>query len=192
MRFDFTSLRKSLLYLHVEELRSLACRLSLVEQGNKITLINRIIHFLETGVRLKAPSFPKASCAEKGKVYRIEPNAVMLKGAYKNDLQTRLFFKQLIGEHFHFTAFGIDWLNERWMEGNPPTYQEFAQMWKVEYAKREKNPAAPKEEWAYINFVQDYLKQAPNSPREQVHAAWEQERQKHLKFVQESIEEHYE
>ena len=103
----------------------------------------------------------------------------MLKGNYKNDLKTRLFFKKIIGEHFHFTAFGIDWLNERWMLGNPPTYQEFADMWEDEYRKRQKTPASAKEEWAYIRFVQGYLIHSPESSRDALNTAWENERQRH-------------
>ncbi|XVN42631.1 MAG: hypothetical protein RCG15_08655 [Candidatus Rickettsia vulgarisii] len=63
----------------------------------------------------------------RGVVYHLHPNTLMLKGSYKNDLRNRQFFKQLIGEHFHFTAIAIDWLNDRWMQGlpPPPTYQEF-------------------------------------------------------------------
>ena len=108
----------------------------------------------------------------------LDKETLMLKGAYKNDLKTRLFFKQLIGEYFHFTAFGIDWLNDRWMEGKPPTYQEFAEMWHKEYEKRKKTPVPPKEEWAYINFVQNSLSISPTASQESINHAWECERQK--------------
>lgn len=175
--------KESLLFLHVEELKSLATELSLVEKGNKIALIQRILHFFETGEKLTNPQFPKKSCAAKGQVYSLTKDTLMLKGAYKNDLKTRLFFKQLIGEYFHFTAFGIDWLNERWMEGNPPTYQQFAEMWEEEYRKRKEIPHAPKEEWAYINFVQKFTLSNPTASREMINSAWECERQKHKASV---------
>ncbi len=61
---------------------------------------------------------------------------MILKGSYKNDLKTRLFFKNIVGDHFHFTAFGIDWINEKWMEGNPPTYRDYATMWQSEVDRR--------------------------------------------------------
>lgn len=63
-----------------------------------------------------------------------------------------MFLKKLIGDYFHFTAFGVDWVDERWMDGNPPTYQEFVDMWRAEYKRRQETPANPKEEWAYINL----------------------------------------
>lgn len=172
-------LKNSLTFLHVGELRDLALRLSLVDKGNKMELILRVLHFLQTGTKLTAPKFPENSCAKRGQIYPLQPSGLMLKGAYKNDLKTRLFFKELLGEHFHFTAFGIDWLNERWMQGDPPTYQEFADMWKQEYERRKSTAVAPKEEWAYINFVQNFLKHAPEASRATIHHAWECERQRH-------------
>ncbi|MGD2168680.1 MAG: hypothetical protein PVI40_00365 [Chlamydiota bacterium] len=179
MQNQLAEIRKSLLFLYVKELKEIAAHLSLSDKGNKMTVIMRILHFLETGQRLAAPKFPKESCAQKGKIYPINENELMLKGAYKNDLETRVFFKGLIGPYFHFTAFGIDWLNERWMQGKPPTYREFAQMWEEEYQRRKKAPAPPKEEWAYINFVQNLLSKSPLIDREGVNSAWENERKKH-------------
>lgn len=178
-----TALHHSLLFLHVEELRELATQLNIPARGKKIILITRIIHFLTTGEIITQPPYPKFSCPQRGSVYPLVPTTLMLKGAYKNDLETRLFFKKLIGEHFHFTAFGIDWLEEQWRAGNPPTYEAFARMWQDEYKRRKVNPAAPKEEWAYINFTQRYLVDNPDATPQAIRAAWKQERLKHKKLV---------
>lgn len=180
---EFSILKKSLTFLHVDELKSLAMKLSLVDKGNKMAIIMRILHFLHTGEKLTIPKLPKKSCAKRGQVNPLNATALMLKGAYKNDLKTRLFFKKLVGDHFHFTAYGIDWLNDRWMEGNPPTYQEFAKMWQAEYEKRKNRQIAPKEEWAYINFVQNFLQSSLDGSRESVYHAWECERQKHKAHI---------
>ncbi|MCK4934460.1 MAG: hypothetical protein KAR79_02625 [Simkaniaceae bacterium] len=137
---------------------------------------------------MKIAKFPKESCAQRGKTYPIDENGLMLKGVYKNDLKTRLFFKRLIGSYFHFTAFGIDWLNERWMEGKPPTYCEFAQMWKEEYLKRKKTPVSPKEEWAYINFVREFLSDSRAASQESINQAWKAKRIDHKAKVYQLIE----
>ncbi len=184
---ESASIKESLLFFHVSELKDLALKLSLTEKGTKMTLIMRILHFLETGQKLTLPKFPTSSCAKRGQNYPLGEKELMLKGAYKNDLKTRLFFKQFIGEYFHFTAFGIDWLNERWMKGNPPTYQEFSKMWQTEYQKRKEAPAAPKKEWAYIRFVQKFLLSSPTARRENIYQAWESERQKHKTHVYEFL-----
>lgn len=117
--------------------------------------------------------------AKMGVEYPLTPHTLILKGSYKNDLKTRLFFKELIGNYFHFTAFGIDWLEARWLEGKPPTYQDFAEMWKTEYAKRKKLGTTPKEEWAYINFTQKFMNTHPDADRATLLKAWEAERIKH-------------
>ncbi len=163
----------------MSELKDLSRLLALVDKGAKMAMIMRIIHFLHTGQKLITPKIPDASLAKRGEIYSLSPTTLMLKGSYKNDLKTRLFFKRLVGDHFHFTAFGIDWLNDRWMEGKPPTYHEFAKMWQEEYKKRQSMPVAPKEEWAYINFVQTFIKSSPQASRESVNIAWECERQTH-------------
>lgn len=185
---EIASLKKSLMFLHVGELRDLSAQLSLVDKGNKKVIIFRICHFFLTGEKLKVPKFPKESCAQRGKTYPLKANGLMLKGAYKNDLKTRIFFKRLVGSHFHFTAFGIDWLNERWMEGNPPTYLEFANMWEEEYYRRKENPVAPKEEWAYINFVRNFLTHSPEASKACVYQAWKDEREKNKAKAYQQIE----
>jgi hypothetical protein len=182
-------LKDSLIFLHVSELKDVAIRLCLSDKGNKMAIVMRILHFLKTGQKLTLSKFPEKSCAKRGNSYSLGENELMLKGSYRNDLKTRQFFKQLIGDHFHFTAFGIDWLNERWMEGNPPTYNQFAIMWQEEYQKRKNLPAAPKEEWAYINFVQKYLVNTPNATKELINNAWECERQKHKANVYKWIDQ---
>lgn len=172
-------LKKSLIFLHVGELKDLAIKLSLLDKGNKMTIIMRILYFLQTGQKLTMLKFPEKSCAKRGQNYPLDRAELMLKGSYKNDLETRIFFKRIIGNHFHFTAFGIDWLNNRWMEENPPTYDEFAKMWQEEYEKRLKIPASPKQEWAYIKFVKLCLIESPEATRDSINKAWECEREKH-------------
>lgn len=182
-------LKNALLFLHVAELQDVCEKLSLPTRGKKGVLVGRVMHFLTTGqIVLEAP-VPKQSYSQKGVTYPLAPATIMRKGAYKNDLATRLFFKKLIGEHFHFTAFGIDWLNERWQEGTPPTYQEFAGMWKKEYAHRKAEGTTPKEEWAYINFVQKTLHKNPELSRVALTQAWEQERGRQVKRAQKIIRE---
>jgi hypothetical protein len=87
-------------------------------------------------------------------------DTLMLFGSYKNDLKTRIFFKNWIGQHFHFTARGIDWLKSRWLSGNPPTYLEFSEFWQEDYLRSqlEGNPN-PKIELRYNNFTKEKVKE---------------------------------
>jgi len=188
---NFKILLDSLHYLHVSELKQYCLHFDLSTKGKKIALITRIIHFLQKGEKLEAPPYPSNSMHKGPKAEQLKAKDLILKGAYKNDLKTRLFFKKLIGDYFHFTAFGIDWLEDRWMQGNPPTYQEFADMWEKEYAFRKANRSVPKAEWAYINFVKRYLKAHPQASRELLLEEWEIERNRHKKWVSKIIEKNF-
>ncbi len=129
---------EALYFLKLIELKKLCLQLGLAPKGAKGELIESIKHFVATGNMLQSTPIPANSKAQKNQIYLITADTLMLMGSYKNDAKTRAFFKKLIGEHFHFTAFGIDWLNIRWKQGKPPTYQEFAAMWQREYEHRQK------------------------------------------------------
>ncbi len=126
---DIKTLNECLLFLKMHELRKVCVMLSLPESGKKQELITRITFYMQTGIIRKLAQVPSASLAKNYPKQDLTPNALMLYGGYKNDLMNRNFFKNLIGPHFHYTAYGIDWLNDRWLEGNPPTYKEFADFW---------------------------------------------------------------
>jgi hypothetical protein len=151
---DLTVLGDALLYMKMTELKKACQLLSLPQEGKKNELIKRIVVFLQTGNILQSAKMPSVSMAKNYPHQPLHPNSLMLYGAYKNDVKTRMFFKKLIGSHFHFTAFGIDWLNDRWLMGNPPSYQEFADYWIEETQRRSRIKSKPKDEWKYINFLQ--------------------------------------
>ena len=77
------------------------------------------------------------------------------------------------------------------MEGKPPTYQEFADMWSKEYEFRKTCGSAPKAEWAYINFVKMYLNDNPNASRNKILSSWELERTKHKELVDNFFKDRY-
>lgn len=180
---DFNDLQDSLYYLHVGELKDYCNQLDLSVKGKKVFLINRIMHFIKTGKKIDLPKYPSNSIFKGKNFLPPSKEGLMLKGSYKNDLKTRLFFKGIIGQHFHFTAFGIDWLESAWMNGKPPTYQEFADMWVKEYEFRKTHGSTPKEEWAYINFVKQYLVDYPGATRNKILESWQIKRQNHKNLV---------
>lgn len=171
------------------ELKDICLKLNISDKGKKGPIIARILYFVEIGKVIMEPKIPEISKAKRGHVYPLSPDGLILKGAYKNDLKTREFFKKLVGRHFHFTAFGIDWVNDRWLEGKPPTYQEFAAMWQTEYEKDKQAKRPPKEEWAYINFTQRFIVSHPDAPRAEIMGAWEMERQRQKEMVNKILQE---
>lgn len=179
-------LRQSLYFLHVLELRGVAANLMINVSGVKSVLIETIYTFLATGEKAEPKKIPKRSCVSanftKNQI-AISKDMLILKGAYKNDNKTRLFFKSLIGSHFHFTAAGIDWINSRWFDGNPPTYQEFADYWQKAYELCKLKKPEPKKEWALLTFVKQFMKQHPKANKIAIFKAWHEERLKHVELV---------
>lgn len=164
-------------YMNMGEIKAFCNKHQISLAGKKGLIITRIKHFLLTGELLQPKPMPIISKAQAGKNYPLKTSTLILHGAYKNDLKTRLFFKKLIGKHFHFTAAGQDWIQQRWDNGKPPTYAEFAQAWQKEYERRTKTEANPRKEWAYLNFMLRYQKANPHASRTQMTAAWKKTRQ---------------
>ncbi len=185
---EITTLEKALYFMKMEELKHACETLRLPTAGKKIALIHRIITFIKTGSVVNTPIIPPISRAISHTPQPLHPHSLMLYDTYKNDLITRTFFKKIIGDHFHFTAFGIDWLNEQWLNGTPPTYQEFAQYWITETARRKKTKANPKQEWAYINFLQDMTARNPNVSRDELIQAWKALQREQARKAQQLIQ----
>lgn len=61
-------------------------------------------------------------------------------------------------------------------------------MWNAETLRRNHSPAAPKEEWAFINFAQTYLKKSPTASKIETNQAWELERQKRKDEINEIMQ----
>ncbi|MBP6869882.1 hypothetical protein KBC04_03305 [Candidatus Babeliales bacterium] len=172
-----------LLYLNMSELKKLCLYFAIPAQGEKIQLIEKIQLFLSTGKVAVVQEIPAISKARPNFFYPLAPETLMLKGSFKNDLKTRMFLKSLIGNHFHYTAYGIDWIKDLWMQGTPPTYRQFAVYWQSEYEARQVTKAAMKPEWAYLNFLDRYKKQYPTALKSQAIIAWKAERKKHVDEV---------
>ncbi len=149
------ALHDTLDYLNVSELKQACAMFDLPSKGKKGDIITRIITYLDSGVVTQLPTVPPQSLAKNHPPQDLRPKALMLQGGYKNDAKTRALFKEMIGPHFHYTAFGVDWLMDRWLQGDPPTYQEFADYWVEETERRKLTKVKPKSEWRLITFMQE-------------------------------------
>ena len=173
---DIIKLNNAVLFFNMQELKRVCEGFGFSSAGKKMALITRITTYIETGEIVLEPVIPAASRAQRGEKVELTPHGMILHGSFKNDAATRAFLKTLVGNHFHYTAFGLDWINERWLAGNPPTFAQFAQFWQIEFSARKKQKAPLKKEWALLNFVAAYIKKYPAAPREEVVIAWKHER----------------
>lgn len=185
--FELEKIEKFLYFLKVGELRSLTKKLGLSEKENKRFLVKNIIYFLKYKKIPEERKMPKISKAERWKRYEIGLDELILKGVYKNDRKTKEFFQRYIGAYFHFTAFGIDWINDRWFAGNPPTYKEFIDMWIDEYEGRKNEKVDLKVEWAYMRFSKEHLEKNPGESKSEIIKEWNIERNKNLEFIRETF-----
>lgn len=175
---------KALFYLKMSELRNLCITMGLLSKGEKMNLIERIKHYINTGQELKPQIIPSISKGKSREVYPLKEGTLILYGSFKNDLKTRIFLKSLIGNHFHYTAYGIDWIKERWFAGKPPTYAQFADYWQSEYSARQKVKAPLKPEWAYLNFLEQFKTQNPNASKLDANDAWNALREMQVKKIE--------
>jgi len=180
----------ALLYCNISELKNICIHFELPTQGEKIKLIENIQLYVTTGKIAIHQEIPASSKAQPKAIYPLAPNTLMLKGSFKNDLKTRIFLKILIGNHFHYTAYGIDWIKHLWMQGTPPTYAQFAIFWQSEHEARQKNKAIMKPEWAYLNFLDHYKKIYPTASKSQAITAWNFEREIQVKKVNDILFSH--
>lgn len=183
-KIEISTLYQALFYLNINQLKDLCKQLKIQPHGEKIDLIENIQQFITTGKPTTAPIIPTVSKAQPKKIYPLAADTLILQGAFKNDLKTRVFLKKLIGDHFHYTAFGIDWIKAQWLIGTPPTYQQFATYWQQEYTHRQKEKPAMKPEWAYLNFLDQYKKDLPYASKAEAIYAWKIYQQKQVDIVQ--------
>jgi hypothetical protein len=187
---EIKELKQAIYYLNMGELKKACDTLKLPNNGTKGEIIHRIATYIETGQIVGTLPLPDISKAKKGMSYPLSPNTFILHGNYKNDLKTRNFMKSLIGEHFHFTAYGIDWIKDAWVNANPPTYAEFAKFWQEEHTLRKSKKAEPKQEWAYLSYIQAYLQHNPQAKKKQILENWEKERKLNVNKVQEILKKY--
>ncbi len=171
-------------YMKMDEIKEFCHKHSIPVSGKKGAILERIKHFLVTGKILQPKELPEISKAKSGKKYPLHAETPILSGSYKNDTATRNFLKKIIGDHFHFTAFGQDWILERWQKGKPPTYLEFANFWQKEYLKRKNSEANPKQEWAYLNFMRRFQKEFPEATKQDIAKKWEKRRKEEVEKAQ--------
>jgi hypothetical protein len=170
-------LRIALNHMNMKELKSECRSLGIRPIGRKGDIINGILGLVRGTKKPIANSIPHKCQARPASVYPLKKQTLILCGSYKNNDATRAFLRSLIGPHFHFTAFGQDWIRHRWAKGKPPTYAEFARVWQQEYLRRRScKIARPKKEWAYLNFVQRFGKKNPVIDRNELASDWREQR----------------
>ncbi|NRA69161.1 MAG: hypothetical protein HRU19_32120 [Pseudobacteriovorax sp.] len=165
-------------YLKVDELVQIASHLGLHVHGRKQQLIDGILRFYQLGTVPKPPA-PKPN---KKAQPAANPEVYIIQGTYTNGPASRKKLKKIIGDHFHFTTYGMDWIRDRWAEGHSPTWEEFARFWQSEYQRRKDGGEfSSKQTNARVRFFREQKGQGLT--KEELNAAWEERRQNKLNLV---------
>lgn len=132
---DKKKLKEAIYFLKVEELKQLIVQLNLGKPtGRKNDLIVTILSHFKIKAQdhtvlgdYKLPNKHKANVTSETHI---------IPGKYTNGKKSREIFKELIGEHFHFTVYGMEWIKKCWEAEIYPSYNEFSQFWESEYHRR--------------------------------------------------------
>jgi SAP domain-containing new25 len=179
-------LHEAIYYLRMDELR-LACRqLRLQARGQKRELVQRILSALGGQAVTSVASLKRQARSHERQTYK--NSARMMPGSYTNGAAARAFFKNAIGPHFHFTVYGMDWIQARWAVGEHPTFSQFVTYWNREYAARKAGKDfATKPELARVRFLRAQKRRGPVS-KSILEALWLEEREVMSQFVRGKIE----
>ena len=111
-------------------------------------VIDRILHFLNTGTVKPATIFHKEVVAPRALGRAPLEADPVLYGQYKNrDAATLKLMKHLTGNKFEFGAIAQEVLRASWSSNHAPTYEEFAKLWQQAVADHSR----PNPEWAFLS-----------------------------------------
>jgi hypothetical protein len=175
-------------YLTTTELERCCSILALPTTGTRDQVIARIYRRVLTPPQSTHIMLPQTALAKPGSSYPLRKETLILKGSFKTNAATKNFLQKLAGPEFSFTPFGQDWISSQWQKGTPPTYEAFARYWKQEYAKRKELKEAPREEWAYETFKQQFSLKYPDATNQELAHAWDTLRKKQVDIALQYVE----
>ena len=117
------------------------------DADRKGVVIDRIVHFLNTGAIKPATTFRRQAVSSKELARAPLESDRVRYGEYKNhDAATLNLMKQLTDGKFEFGAMAQEVLRACWSRNQAPTYREFARLWEKAVSDHSK----PNPEWAFL------------------------------------------
>ena len=135
------------------------------DDDRKGVMLNRMRHFLRTGVVLKETCFSSGVVSLDPPPQNLTSANRLFYGQYdKANPAMAALLKDLTGGHFRDGAIARILAREYWTRGEAPTFREFAAAW----LQARKEHAGPNPEWA---FLSDRARKAPISDWKKLRAA---------------------
>ncbi|WP_395338079.1 hypothetical protein PN836_010575 [Ningiella sp. W23] len=183
----------SIYFLKVPELKALAQKAALSPKGSKQTLINTLLHFIEPNTKEQTSSSAKTSCLPRLSAVALskikvdyDPNQYIIPGVYSNNKKYRALFKNMIGPHFSFKSYGMDWIKDKWKSGEYPSYEEFANYWQQEYERRKTDDSfSSPDTLQRVNFFR--MMKGKGHTKEALEASWKEKRELHARYAKQYL-----
>ncbi|MEM0911360.1 MAG: hypothetical protein AAGJ37_10325 [Pseudomonadota bacterium] len=180
---EFQILEKAIYFLKVDELKHICGELECSASGQKQDIIDAILQAVKSAPRktknvLSQPNALQSIQAKRRSddQSRKDPDVFIIPGKYTNNRVQREKFKQLIGGHFSFTSFGMDWIKQQWEKGKYPSYDEFAAFWQAEYERRKKGGSfTSKATLQRVTFFREMKGKYPSKTA--LESAWKEKRE---------------
>ncbi|GAA0778579.1 hypothetical protein E1180_19815 [Roseibium denhamense] len=135
---DLETLEKAIYFLKVPELKELLAEAGFPPLGSKQEMVTALLAAVRGD--LKAGATAKMSEAEKAlrkSASNYDAKTQIVPGVFTNNQAHRMILRGLIGSHFAYTTYGMDWIKAKWHEGICPSFEDFAAYWQGEYERRQ-------------------------------------------------------
>ncbi len=145
-----------------EELVSFCRKIGINCSGGKIEIANRIVKYLKTG-KIEKKNTNKNRGTKKG-IQRIPKNInEVIPDNYSSSQLFKKYFKSIIGQHFHFTAYMAKYMKDR----PEITFKRYINEWQAEYKRRKDKNYHPKimRSCEYNQYIRDFFKDNPKRTR---------------------------
>ena len=152
-----------------EELVTFCREIGINSSGGKIDIANKIEVYLRTG-KIERKRTSKIGKTKKG-IQKIPENINdAIPDNYTSSQLFREYFKSIIGQHFHFTAYMAKYIKD-----HPGiTFKEYADEWCAEYERRKNKNYQPKimKSCEYNQYMRDFFKDNPDRTRADAIKYW--------------------
>jgi hypothetical protein len=145
-----------------EELISFCKKNEITHSGGKIEITNRIIHFLETGDKVK----PGNIIGSRKSISKFDWSKeklsldTLITDNYKNTENVRSFFSNVIGSHFKFNALFMRWMKQNVGETLETAVAEWNRIYLMKNDESYESEIDP--QFEYNTYMRDFLKDNPH------------------------------
>ncbi|MES2614190.1 MAG: DUF6434 domain-containing protein [Bdellovibrionota bacterium] len=154
-----------------KELSDFCSANALPTHGSKEELTKRIKRFLTTGKKQEEKVRQNISLRDSDKPINLKTKVVN----YKNDTNTRKFFIEQIGSHFHFNSYLRQFKSESFLKDKELTYGDLVEGWiQSESVKKDPNHKTTiNSQFEYNQFIRDFFMNEKSKTRKDAIEAWE-------------------